>query len=217
MLALAGCVREVHISSRLEEVGTSSRPFQYEQVRESNRFLILESLRQNSPNVREQIYCAQAGQRLSELSFSHAISVLANSKILVHPDIYPVQFVVPFGRNEHFTGRRTILDQLLTRIPPDSNCDTCQRTVLHGLGGVGKTQIALEAIYRLHHQDSACSIFWVSAQTFTIFENGYRNIARTLRIPGFDDFQEDAKSLVKEALSQEARAGTWAAHLLPLS
>lgn len=73
------------------------------------------------------------------------------------------KFMVPFGRNEHFVGRMPILQQLLDRIPPDANPDACQRTVLEGLGGIGKTQIALEAVYRLRSQDPDCSIFWVSA------------------------------------------------------
>jgi tetratricopeptide (TPR) repeat protein len=117
--------------------------------------------------------------------------------------------MVPFGRNEHFVGRRAILEQLLKRIPPDANYDTCQRTALEGLGGTGKTQIALEAIYRLRHQDPACSIFWISASDSISFEKGYHDIGRMLQIPGTKHVQVDIKPLIKEALSQEERAGKW--------
>jgi tetratricopeptide (TPR) repeat protein len=117
--------------------------------------------------------------------------------------------MVPFGRNEHFVGRRAILEQLLKRIPPDANYDTCQRTALEGLGGTGKTQIALEAIYRLRHQDPACSIFWISASDSTSFEKGYHDIGRILQIAGTKHVQVDIKPLIKEALSQEERAGKW--------
>ncbi|KFY98398.1 hypothetical protein V500_01689 [Pseudogymnoascus sp. VKM F-4518 (FW-2643)] len=124
-------------------------------------------------------------------------------------DTYKPQFMVPFGRNEHFVGRRAILEQLLKRIPPDANYDTCQRTVLEGLVGTGKTQIALEAIYHLRHQDPACSIFWVSASDSTSFENGYHDIGRILQIPGTKHVQVDIKPLIKAALSQEERASKW--------
>jgi tetratricopeptide (TPR) repeat protein len=117
--------------------------------------------------------------------------------------------MVPFGRNEHFVGRQAILEQLLKRIPPDTNYDTCQRTALEGLGGTGKTQIALEAIYLLRNQDPACSIFWISASDLTSFENSYYDIGRILQIPGSKDIQVDIKPLVKAALSQEKRAGKW--------
>ncbi|KAL6249467.1 hypothetical protein RBB50_003320 [Rhinocladiella similis] len=124
-------------------------------------------------------------------------------------DTYPVQFMVPYGRNERFTGRKVVLEQLLMRIAPDSNYDSCQRTVLEGLGGVGKTQIAIEAAYRLRHKDPACSIYWVSAKTLASFENDYRGIARKLQISGCDDLEQDAMCLVMEALSQETRASKW--------
>ncbi|RLL95027.1 hypothetical protein CFD26_101368 [Aspergillus turcosus] len=58
-------------------------------------------------------------------------------------------FCVPFGRNRDFVGRESILAQLLTTIPPSLEVDDCQRTAIEGLGGVGKTQIALEAAFRL--------------------------------------------------------------------
>jgi tetratricopeptide (TPR) repeat protein len=132
-----------------------------------------------------------------------------NIKFLTTLDTYNPQFMVPFGRNEHFVGRQAILEQLLKRIPPDANYDTCQRTALEGLGGTGKTQIALEAIYLLRNQDPACSIFWISASDLTSFENSYYDIGRILQIPGSKDIQADIKPLVKAALSQETRAGKW--------
>ncbi|RYP20804.1 hypothetical protein DL767_009389 [Monosporascus sp. MG133] len=72
-------------------------------------------------------------------------------------------FLVPFGRNENFVGREPILQQLLQRIPPDANKDDCQRTAVEGLGGIGKTQVAIEAAYRVRDEHPACSVFWVPA------------------------------------------------------
>jgi hypothetical protein len=58
-------------------------------------------------------------------------------------------WIVPFGRNKEFVGRETILADLLARISPSRDEHDCQRTVIEGLGGVGKTQIALEAAFRV--------------------------------------------------------------------
>jgi hypothetical protein len=85
----------------------------------------------------------------------------------------PGLWTVPFGRNGDFVGRQSILARLLDKIPPNTNKNDCQRTVLDGLGGVGKTQIALEAAFRLRDQDQYCSVFWVPAVDVTTFETAY--------------------------------------------
>jgi hypothetical protein len=116
--------------------------------------------------------------------------------------------MVPFGRNEAFVGRKDIIRKLLKRIPPGAFRDACQRTALKGLGGVGKTQIAIEAIYQFHHQDPTCSIFWVPAINPKEFEGAYRKIGQKLKISGIDKDDADVKSLVKEALEKQD-VGSW--------
>ncbi|KAK4164715.1 phosphorylase superfamily [Cladorrhinum sp. PSN259] len=111
-------------------------------------------------------------------------------------------FIVPFGRNDGFVGRHTILDQLLSRIPPNANKDNCQYTIIEGLGGVGKTQAALEAAYRVRDGHADCSVFWVPALDTVSFENAYRNIGRELGVKGIDKDDADVKSLVKTALGE---------------
>ncbi|RYO95239.1 hypothetical protein DL764_007724 [Monosporascus ibericus] len=117
-------------------------------------------------------------------------------------------FIVPFGRNEDFVGRESILQQLLDRIPPSANKDDCQRTAVEGLGGVGKTQVALEAAYRIRDEHPACSVFWVPAVDSISFEKAYREIGKALGVQGLDDDKADVKSLVKAALSRES-VGNW--------
>ena len=117
-------------------------------------------------------------------------------------------WAVPLGRNNAFVGREHLLATLLAKIPPGTNPDDCQRTVMKGLGGVGKTQIALEAAYRLHRQDPGCSVFWVPAVDATSFENAYRQIGQKLEIRGIDEDKVDVKVLVKAALSRDD-AGRW--------
>ncbi|KAL5886639.1 hypothetical protein ACKVWH_001964 [Pyricularia oryzae] len=119
-----------------------------------------------------------------------------------------VHFSVPFSRNEHFVGREEILGRLLQRLPPIAHPDACQRTVIHGLGGIGKTQVAIEAAYRVRDAYPKCSVFWVPAVDMTMFDNAYREIGRALKIQGIDDDDADVKTLVKAALSRND-AGPW--------
>ncbi|KAK8092124.1 uncharacterized protein PG998_015137 [Apiospora kogelbergensis] len=117
-------------------------------------------------------------------------------------------FLVRFSRNENFVGRETVLEQLLKRIPPSADRNACQRTVIEGLGGIGKTQVAIEAAYRVREAHPDCSVFWVPAVDMTMFENAYREIGRALGVRGMEEDKADVKALVKTALSRD-EAGQW--------
>ncbi|GIJ91398.1 hypothetical protein Asppvi_010363 [Aspergillus pseudoviridinutans] len=117
-------------------------------------------------------------------------------------------FCVPFGRNRDFVGRESILNRLLTIIPPTAEVDDCQRTAIVGLGGVGKTQIALEVAFRVRDAHPRCSIFWVPAVNASSFENAYREIGRQFGVGGIDEDTADVKALVSKALSRES-SGHW--------
>ena len=92
--------------------------------------------------------------------------------------------------------------------PPSAHKDDCQRTAVEGLGGVGKTQVALEAAYRIRDENPACSVFWVPAVDAVSFEKAYCDIGEALGVQGLDDDKADTKSLVKAALSRDS-AGSW--------
>lgn len=121
-------------------------------------------------------------------------------------------WAVPFGRNKQFVGRETILSRLLDVVPPDADTDDCQQTIIEGLGGIGKTHIALELAYRLRERQPECSIFWVPAIDTESFEIGYRQIAKMCQLtranPGGKDDTEQIMLLVKDMLSQ-ADWGPW--------
>ncbi|ETS85342.1 hypothetical protein PFICI_03367 [Pestalotiopsis fici W106-1] len=116
--------------------------------------------------------------------------------------------MVPFGRNETFVGRNAILDALVERLTPDTHPHDCQRTALEGLGGVGKTQIALEAAYRMHVANPDCSVFWVPAIDSTSFYKAYHDIGQVLGAKGLDDKDADVRALVHVELARED-AGPW--------
>jgi tetratricopeptide (TPR) repeat protein len=113
--------------------------------------------------------------------------------------------LLPFERNEFFIGREDQLKQLGEDLfDPNHH----KRMTLHGLGGCGKSALALEFVYRALARDASLLVFWVPALSQESFELAYREIARYLRIPGISAENADIIALVKETLSSGI-SGDW--------
>ncbi|KAB8211568.1 hypothetical protein BDV34DRAFT_219523 [Aspergillus parasiticus] len=112
-------------------------------------------------------------------------------------------WVVSLARNPRFVGRQdeiTKLEELITMQ------DGPRRVAITGLGGIGKTQVALEVTYRIRDRDKECSVFWVPCTSHGMIEQTFANIAQTL---GLHDVKPaEAKEQIKIYLSSE-RAGKW--------
>lgn len=91
----------------------------------------------------------------------------------------PVWGNVP-PRNPNFTGRVELLEQLGKRLT--SGTTAVLPSALHGMGGIGKTHMATEYIYR-HLQDYDL-IWWIDAAHPTQIRAGLTDLARALNLPG---------------------------------
>jgi nucleoside phosphorylase/tetratricopeptide (TPR) repeat protein len=112
---------------------------------------------------------------------------------------------IPFSKNEGFFGRAGQLSQLeeLLFSPGRQH-----KVAITGLGGVGKTQIALEFAYRTQQSRPECSIYWIPATNFETLQRTYFHIAQQLKLPGLEEEGADAKKLVKDHLG-DSSAGQW--------
>jgi tetratricopeptide (TPR) repeat protein len=86
-------------------------------------------------------------------------------------------------RNSNFTGRADLLDQLRQRLHSGQPAAVVQvqAQTLHGLGGVGKTQLALEYAHR--HQADYDLIWWVTAEQPAAIPGQLVALARRLGLP----------------------------------
>ncbi|RGP69225.1 hypothetical protein FLONG3_7861 [Fusarium longipes] len=135
-------------------------------------------------------------------------STVVNSHSTVDDPLPSGHWVVPFEQNEGFVGRENYLNGILERISPASIKNACQRTVVEGLGGVGKTQIVLEAAFRLRKRKPACSVFWVPAIDMIGIRKAYSEIARSLGIQVAEDSNASTLEQVKVVLSNQ-NMGEW--------
>ena len=111
------------------------------------------------------------------------------------PNGSSVKQSIPILQNPNFVPRAALSDAI------EQFFSTGQRTVvLCGLGGAGKTQIALEYAFRKREQSPDTSVFWVYASTTTNFEESYKRIATVCDIPGHQDPQVNILQLVRDWL-----------------
>jgi hypothetical protein len=88
--------------------------------------------------------------------------------------------MVPYERNEYFTGRDAFLKQLFSKFRDLSPARYHCRLALYGMGGIGKTQAALEFVYR--YQTYYSRIYWISAVSQESLLDGYGKIAKRAEI-----------------------------------
>jgi tetratricopeptide (TPR) repeat protein len=90
-------------------------------------------------------------------------------------------WMVPYRRNGFFTGRETLLTVLHTRFMTNRTAVLTQGQAINGLGGIGKTQIAVEYAYR--HRDAYRFVLWTNAATHDTLISAFVTVADGLQLP----------------------------------
>ncbi|KAF4814772.1 hypothetical protein CGCSCA5_v007570 [Colletotrichum siamense] len=113
------------------------------------------------------------------------------------------QFVVPFRRDSDFVDRPDIWSWIETRYAGSEMC-----FALVGLGGFGKSQVAIQFAHHVHDTSPGTSIFWVNASTRATFQDSYRSVAEVLELPHRHDPGVNVLALVRDWLQRED-VGRW--------
>ena len=87
---------------------------------------------------------------------------------------------VPYQRNPFFTGREKLLEDLHETLGNYQNNFAVTPQALCGLGGIGKTQIALEYAYRYSQEYQA--VFWVKANSRANLATSLLSLAGLLQL-----------------------------------
>uniref|UniRef100_A0A8H7N403 Nucleoside phosphorylase domain-containing protein n=1 Tax=Bionectria ochroleuca TaxID=29856 RepID=A0A8H7N403_BIOOC len=137
-------------------------------------------------------------------------SNIAPHNEIIGPASPTTKYIIPYTKNPDFVGRSEILDWLTGQLKftQETSGLVQTRVALYGLGGTGKTQIALEFVLRLQQTRSNVSIFWVHASSTQRFRQAFASIAQAFEIPGYEDPKHDLLLLVKNWLMEKTH-GEW--------
>ncbi|WP_373317978.1 FxSxx-COOH system tetratricopeptide repeat protein [Virgisporangium aliadipatigenens] len=113
----------------------------------------------------------------------------------------PIRGNLPI-RNTDFTGRGPLIWQLRESLLKRSNASVVPQA-LHGLGGVGKTQLAVEYAYR--YIDYYGLIWWINADHITAVRSSLAELGRELGIPPSPDIDQSAKTVLNSLATSTRR------------
>jgi tetratricopeptide (TPR) repeat protein len=125
-------------------------------------------------------------QKNEEVSTSSALSDSKPSSSL------PI-WNMPYRRNPFFTGRDNILSHLYAVLQNNKTAALTQAQAISGLGGIGKTQIAVEYAYRYREQYQAT--LWVTASSREAFTADFVKLAALLDLP--EQYEQDQEFVVR--------------------
>ena len=171
--------------------------FQHQDGSQTGSFSNYEAPEDFRELLRQQVE-SYVSQRLSE----HQVP---DSHVSSSPGISPTEpamnrkarqlWRMPHSRNLQFVGRSDVLASLHERLT--SNEDSRRVQVIFGLGGLGKTQTAIEFAYR--HRDAFDLVWWIDAEEPTKLASDLVSLGRALKL---DASRANEEQIVVDAVRQ---------------
>ncbi|MBV9692043.1 MAG: helix-turn-helix domain-containing protein [Ktedonobacteraceae bacterium] len=102
---------------------------------------------------------------------------------------------MPQRRNRFFTGREEVLFRIQAALTQEQTVPQSQPQAITGLGGIGKTQIAIEYAYRYRHFYNI--VVWMRADTPELLTSDFLLLANLLHLP---ERNEQDQTIMVEAV-----------------
>lgn len=116
--------------------------------------------------------------RLDNQKYHEVLDLMANFHTQ-RPEAAPrITHYIPFAESSRFWGRDDILALIDDALLEDSSNRPLRSFALYGMGGVGKTQIALR--YANASREKFDAVFWISAENPVTIGQSFREITKIL-------------------------------------
>lgn len=104
-------------------------------------------------------------------------------------------FHVPYSLNKRYFERSSELAEIAKILDPELDSPSFRSLAIHGIGGVGKTQTALQYVYSVRGKYD--SIFWISADNVHKMSQEFIAISRRLGLSIENEIEEPSSAMAK--------------------
>ena len=121
-----------------------------------------------------------------------------------HTSSLPPIWNILFPRNPHFTGREDLFAQMRAAFAASEIAALTQAQAIHGLGGVGKTQLAVEYAFRYAREYDI--VWFVRSESSSVLASDLAQLATPMQLPERDERDQNVViQAVRRELSQRNR------------
>lgn len=111
-------------------------------------------------------------------------------------------YVLPTASTNRFFNRDEVIDEIDRQLG-EQRSDGLRSLALYGMGGVGKSHVALKYIEKRKAEKGLAAIFWVHAESIISIQQSFTNIALKLDLPGAQrTLHDENRLIVRDWLSQ---------------
>ncbi|KAI1802970.1 hypothetical protein F4811DRAFT_554356 [Daldinia bambusicola] len=141
-----------------------------------------------------------ARMRLDEHKYKEVIELMDNLNTKSDESQRTKYHHIPFLQNCRFSGRSALLSTIQNTLDPGKASSSTKSVALFGMGGVGKTQVALQYV----HQNVGIYdvILWIAADNIIAIGQSFREIALGLQL--YEDPEE-----IKDPASATWKVKNW--------
>ncbi|KAL7788093.1 hypothetical protein V8C43DRAFT_316755 [Trichoderma afarasin] len=123
-------------------------------------------------------FAAAAAAAYARRLFFH-MSTELEEEIYVQPTAFDLQSYLPgIPQISKFIARKEELTEMQEALQPTARPHRRRTVVLHGLGGIGKTQLAIE--YAQRYQEHYSTSIWLDARNETTINKGFADLAERI-------------------------------------
>ncbi|KAJ5173639.1 uncharacterized protein N7500_001570 [Penicillium coprophilum] len=153
----------------------------------------IKRIKRLSNNIESEVELTR--MRIDNQKYHEVLDLMANFQPQRLEPTHKVSHYLPFAECSRFWGRDDFLNRIDEVLFAPSSASSLRSFALYGMGGAGKTQIALR--YANSSREKFDAIFWVSADNLVTIGQSFREIARTLKLIQVDTETDDHTVMLK--------------------